>query len=161
MRCIDCGFEMKKKIIDYNYDECGLKNVLLKNMEYHSCPNCPQEGALIPSVGELHNLIATTVASQPSRLIPEEIRLLRTHLGFSGVDFARAIDVAPETVSRWETGKEKISLSLERFLRTLVLYRFGPYRNYDQELTQLGITKKSKPIRRVFIAKNHKWKEAA
>lgn len=161
MKCIHCATQMKKRTIDYSYDECGLKNVLLKNVEQYFCPNCHEEGVLIRNMGGLHNLIATTVASQSARLLPEEVRLLRTHLGFSGVDFARAIDVAPETVSRWETGKEKISLSLERFLRTLVLYRFGPFRNYERELTQLGIKKKSKPVRRVFVAKNHKWKEAA
>ena len=161
IKCLQCGSMMRKTIDDYRYIDCGLKNVALKNIEIFVCTQCDENEIAIPDMGGLHNLIATTVASQPSRLLPEEIRLLRTHLGFSGVNFARAIDVAPETVSRWETGKEKMSLSLERFLRTLILYRFGPFRNYGQELTQFGIKNKSKPVRRVFVSKNHKWKAAA
>lgn len=161
MKCAECRATMKRTVSDYRYTACGLQNIILKNIEIFVCPKCRQDEIVIPNIEQLHNLIATATASQPSRLLSEEIRFLRSHLGFSGVNFARAIDVSPESVSRWETGKEKMSLSLERFLRTLALYRFGPFRNYELDLTQYGNISKTKSIRRVFVAKDHQWKEAA
>ena len=152
---------MKKVVRDHRYVECGLKNIILKKIPIFLCSKCDEEEIVIRNMGGLHDAIAMTIASQPSRLLPEEIRLLRTHLGFSGVDFARAIDVTPESVSRWETGKEKMSLTLERFLRTLVLYRVGPFRNYKLDLTQYGNVSKIKPTKRIFVVKDNQWKEAA
>lgn len=161
IKCLQCGAKMNRTIGNYKYDISGLKNITLNHVEIFVCTKCGEDEVAIPNMGQLHNLLATEAASQSARLLPEEIRFLRSHLGFSGVDFARAIDVAPETVSRWETGKEKMSLSLERFLRTLVLYRCGPFRHYEQDLTQYGNITKSKPIRRAFVAKGNKWREAA
>lgn len=161
MKCLECGNKMTRTISNHRYTACGLKNIILKNIEIFICSECDEEVIVIQNMEGLHNLIATTIASQASRLLPEEIRLLRTHLGFSGVDFARAIDVTPESVSRWETGKEKMSLSLERFLRTLVLYRSGPFRNYERDLTHYGNISKIKPAKKVFIVRGNQWKEAA
>lgn len=161
MKCLECGNKLTRTTGNHRYTTCGLKNIILKNIPIFICSQCGEEEFIIQNMEGLHNLIATIVASQVFRLLPEEIRLLRTHLGFSGVDFARAIDVTPESVSRWETGKEKMSLSLERFLRTLILYRFGPFRNYELDLTKYGNISKIKPPKRIFIAKKNQWKEAA
>ncbi len=161
MKCHECGTETKSTIRDHHYTACGLKNIILKKIEILVCPKCGEEEYIICNMEGLHNCIATTVASQSARLLPKEIRLLRSWLGFSGSDFARAIDVTPESVSRWETGKEKMSLSLERFLRTLVLYRCGPFRNYELDLTKLGNISKIKPTKKVFVVKANQWKKAA
>ncbi|MBI5299593.1 MAG: hypothetical protein HY877_04785 [Deltaproteobacteria bacterium] len=152
---------MKKVIRDFRYDASGLKNIVLKNMEIFVCVKCAEEETVIPNMQQLHDLIAFHIASQPLRLLPEEIRFLRSHLGFSGVDFARAIDVTPESVSRWETGKEKMSLSLERFLRTLVLYHCKTYKDYALDLTHYGNLSKAKPAKKIFVAKGKDWKKAA
>jgi len=61
------------------------------------------------------------VAEKVERLVPEEIRFLRKHLGWSGVDFAAHSGVKPETVSRWENGAKRMRLPLERFLRLCAL----------------------------------------
>lgn len=161
MKCPQCSAKMEKTSGDYRYTDCGLKNIVLKNIDILLCPKCDEEEIVIPNMEQLHNLIALVTASQPSRLLHEEIRFLRSHLGFSGVDFARAIDVTPESISRWETGKEKMSLSMERFLRILILYHFGPFRSYELDLTKYGNISKIKPPKRVFIAKDNQWKEAA
>src|SRR5262249_13942609 len=53
------------------------------------------------------------LARQRARLRPEEVRFLRKYLSLSGPDFARIMDAAPETVSRWETGRQQMSLMAE------------------------------------------------
>jgi DNA-binding transcriptional regulator YiaG len=101
----------KKKPLPHHYIECGLRNVWLLGVDVFECLNseCNDEGVIVPQLDQLHDAIARKVASQEQKLLPQEIRFLRTYLGFSGADFARYISVSPETVSRWENGNLKIS----------------------------------------------------
>ena len=161
MKCLECGNTMKKRIVEHHYAECGLKNIFLKNVEELVCPNCGEEELVIPNMEQLHKLIANHVAVQKQRLLPEEVRFLRSHLGFSGVDFANAIGVAAETVSRWENGREEMKLSHERFLRVLILYEFGPVRDYLKSLPNLGAVREKKRIKNIFKAEKNHWKKAA
>lgn len=161
MKCHECGAAMKKKMTEHPYAECGLKNIFLKNVEQFVCPQCKEEELVIPNLEQLHQLIARIIASQGQRLLAEEIRFLRSHLGFSGIDFAKAIGVAAETVSRWENGREEMKLSHERLLRILILGAFGPIRDYLKELPNLGAVHEKKIIKRIFKSEKNRWREAA
>jgi len=161
MKCVECATAMKKSIVEHKYVECGLKNITLKNVERFVCPNCGEEELAIPNLEQLHELIANTIAAQGERILPEEIRFLRSHLGFSGVDFAKAIGVTPESVSRWENGHDEMKLSHEKFLRMMTLYEFGPVRDYLKDLPNLGAIKKKKTIKRIFKSVANHWEEAA
>jgi len=152
---------MKKKLADYRYAECGLKNIILKKIEIYTCSHCDEEEIVIPNLEQLHTVIAKVVASQKSRLLPTEVRFLRSHLGWSGVEFAKNFAVTPESVSRWENGKEQMSLTSERFLRTLILSEYGPFRNYTKNLSSYGSEKTKKSHKRIFVTKNKEWQEAA
>ena len=133
-KCMICGSKMNK-VSDsiFHYTDCGLPKVFLKGIVTHKCTNkeCGEEEITIPNMEELHQLLAEKIASQINKLQPEEIRFLRTHLGFSGVDFAQSIGVSPETVSRWENGTVNMKEASERFLRVLILSKVGPFRNYE------------------------------
>lgn len=117
----------------FHYTDCGLPKVYLKGIIVHKCTNkeCNEEEVTIPNMEELHQLLAEKIASQVNKLNLFEIRFLRTHLGFSGVDFADMIGVSPETVSRWEKGSVNMKEASERFLRVLILSKTGPFRNYE------------------------------
>ena len=133
-KCTICGSKMiKGQDSIFHYTDCGLSRIYLRGVFIQYCSNkeCLEEEVTIPNLEELHQLIAEKVASQINKLIPDEIRFLRTHLGFSGIDFAQAIGVSPETVSRWEKGTVNMKEASERFLRVLVLSKAGPFRNYD------------------------------
>lgn len=133
-KCMMCGSKMNKvQESSFHYPECGLSKVYLKGIVVNKCTNaeCGEEEITIPNLEELHQLLAEKVASQVNKLQPEEIRFLRTHLGFSGVAFAEAIGVSPETVSRWEKGSVNMKEASERFLRVLILSKVGPFRNYE------------------------------
>ena len=161
MNCVMCGTKMKKKKLrPYHYTECNLRNVWLVGVDAFECPNkeCSDEGVIIPQLESLHDAIASHVASQEQKLLPEEIRFLRTHLGFSGIDFARYISVSPETVSRWENGSLKISETSERFLRVLVLARKGPFRNYE-DLSRFANQERKTSHKTTFKLIQSHWKE--
>lgn len=155
-KCTLCGSKMNK-VHDslFHYTDCGLSKVYLKDVIIHACSNkdCREEEITIPNIDELHQLLAEKVASQVNKLLPEEIRYLRTHLGFSGVDFSEAIGVSPETVSRWEKGTVNMKEASERFLRVLILSKLGPFRNYE-DLKEYA-SKSSKLIAKHVFKINH------
>lgn len=163
MKCLSCHKNMKKTIQDYRYVDCGLKNIILKDIVVYTCETCDEEDIGIPNVEGLHDLIATTLALQERRLLPEEIRFIRTHLGFSGVDFSKAIGVVPETISRWELGKANITAKDDKLLKLLVLFKFKPKLDYDyiDKLDKIGSVQRERPARITLQMTRNVWREAA
>lgn len=161
MKCVECNLETKPvKMERYHYSESGLKNIYLKDVKAMECSHCGEREILLPNIEDLHALIAKNVASQTSRLKPEEIRFLRVHLGLSGTDFAQAVSVEPESVSRWENGRSEMKLTNERLLRILILSKAGPFRDY-KELGEFGSSpKKGRPDLQ-FAVKGDKWRQSA
>lgn len=160
-KCVMCGSKMNKvQDSSFHYTFCGLSKVYLKGIVIHKCTNkdCHEEEITIPNMEELHQLLAEKIATQINKLQPEEIRFLRTHLGFSGVDFAHAVGVSPETVSRWEKGTVNMKEASERFLRVLILSKVGPFRNYE-DLKDFA-SKSSKTISKYYFKIDHShWSE--
>jgi len=60
-------------------------------------------------LAEYERRAALVVLSQAADIGGEEIRFARKSLGFTQARLAGVLDVAPETVSRWETGSETMS----------------------------------------------------
>lgn len=122
MICDDCG---GKVVMEENavrrYVIGGLPHVELHGVEVTRCSRCGTEGIAIPRIGQLHRVLAEAFAKQPRMLAPVEIRFLRKRVGFSTADFAQMMGVARETVSRWETGANKMGAVADRLLRLLVL----------------------------------------
>lgn len=114
---------------NYCYTASGLPYVTLKGVEVRRCPRCGEHEVIIPRIEQLHHCIALTVVSKKSRLTPAEMKFLRKHLGWSGADFARHMGVAPETVSRWENGREPMGGVADRLLRLMVVTQ-APNREY-------------------------------
>lgn len=85
---------------------------------------------------ELHRLLALELARKAERLLPNEIRFLRKHLGLSGVDFAERMRVDPATVSRWEREQEPQAMGPQaELLLRLMAVRDQPVSEYgDQAL---------------------------
>jgi putative zinc finger/helix-turn-helix YgiT family protein len=122
MKCPVCGFpELTTTHEPYKYDESGLPNITLANIEIRRCGHCGEELPAIPRMAELHKVIARSVVEQHAKLSGAEVRFLRKYLGHSGADFAALIGVSRETVSRWENDKEPIGGTSDRLLRLLVV----------------------------------------
>lgn len=165
MKCFECQTEMESRVGSYAYKECGLPNVTLQNITLRKCPSCGEEEAVIPRVLALHQAIAEQVSKKPERLTPPEIRFLRTHLGWSGADFARIFSVTPATVSRWETGTSTMGLVQEKLLRLCIaLVQQGelqPVEDYWLEhLPEFGSLKK-KAARLFMMVEQEHWQASA
>ncbi len=106
MKCPSCRkAELDTRRENYRYDESGLADVVLHDLEVSRCPNCGEVLAHIPRMANLHRSIALVLLKKTGKLAPTEIRYLRKSLGWSGADFARHLHVDPSTVSRWENEK--------------------------------------------------------
>lgn len=99
--------EMTREVRDVEYDWCGLTGVVLGDIVVLTCPNCEEEETEIPGVENLHRSLAKSLLMKSGPLLGEEIRFLRKHVGWSSTAFAKHIGVALETVSRWESGRQK------------------------------------------------------
>jgi len=122
MKCVMCGGKMNARRETRKYTGCGLPNVTLKDVEVRRCIECGEEELAIPRVLDLHKAIAMRIIRKPGRLTGAEVRFLRKFLGWSGADFARRIGAAPETVSRWENGRERLGPTADRFLRLATVH---------------------------------------
>lgn len=123
MKCTECRSVMRSTRENYRYSESGLSNVVLENVEIYRCAQCGVERVAIPRIEGLHRALAHAIIEKSFKLTPEEIRFLRTHLDWSGVDLAEHIGVTASSVSRWENGREPIGSTAERALRLMVLAR--------------------------------------
>lgn len=118
--CTTCRSGMKRKHGAHHFRESGLSNVWIADLESHHCTRCDNVEYVFPRIESLLRIIAEAVIHKPTRLRGEEVRFLRKTLGWSGVDFARHMGVAVETVSRWETDAAPIGPQADRLLRLLV-----------------------------------------
>lgn len=107
----------------------GLPHVELHGVEVTRCMSCGKEGIAIPRIGQLQQVLAEAFVKQKRMIAPVEIRFLRKHVGLSTADFAQRMGVARETVSRWETGAQRMGAVADRLLRLVVLTH-APTDNY-------------------------------
>jgi DNA-binding transcriptional regulator YiaG len=112
------------RIIDYRYDECGLDNVILKNLRVVT-DHAGEDAVTIPNVSTLHRVLTATVASKETGLQPKEIRFLRTELGLTQAQLAELVGKDSQTVGRWERGETPIEQSAEMVVRLHALQLTG------------------------------------
>jgi putative transcriptional regulator len=144
-----------EKMEKYQYTACGLTNVYLVGVKKTKCSSCGEEEIAIPDVEGLHGVLANMVATKKARITHQEIRFLRTFLGFSSKDLAATISVAPETISRWENGGDAISLSMEKFLRLMIISKFGKVIEYST-LEEVSSERPTKTPTEVTLARSNK-----
>lgn len=98
----------------------ALPGVTLVGVEVSRCPACGEAEIAIPRIEALNRSIGAALISKPGRLTGDEVRFLRKSLGWSARTFAARMGTSPETVSRWENGKQRMAQTSERLLRVLV-----------------------------------------
>lgn len=100
----------------FHFTDSGLPNVYLIGIKYFTC-ECGNVVAEIPALKPLMRLIARDVIANPGALSGEEIRFLRKRLGMKAVDFAKALGLEPETLSRIENNKQPASEQSDKLIR--------------------------------------------
>jgi putative transcriptional regulator len=161
MNCMSCGGIAEQSNLDFfHYLDAGLSNVYLKSILIIHCleSGCGEEEIVIDNILDLHDMLAKRISAQVGKLSPEEIRFLRTHLGFSGADFAREVMcVSPESILHWEKGLAPMNDASERLLRVLILSRQAPF--HVKELSGFGVQKNKSKDKQVFYSHHGKWTE--
>jgi putative zinc finger/helix-turn-helix YgiT family protein len=160
-KCFDCeGTRVSTKLGPYRMKLAGDWAATVEDALITSCPDCGGQGVGFKNLEGLMRAIAAAVVAKPTRLAAEEIRFLRTHLGYSGVRLARLLGVGAPTVSRWENGHEPIGAVPDRLLRTLDVIRDGA-EGFDVEaLAEIG-EEQGAPLRLRVRMKDGIWKAAA
>lgn len=134
MACYSCGYKGKlknTKIKMYQYLESGLDNVFLANIPAVKCPECSIEIPVIEKVEQLHEIIAHAIFNKKFLLNGNEIRFLRTQLGYSQKDFAEEIDLAQGYMNRLEKGADPVTAEVDQTIRLNYLRLKGtPKRDY-------------------------------
>lgn len=125
MKCPSCGSKnIKQTKRDHRFVESGLTNVTLRGCSFITCRNCGDEAIAIRNQSELMSRIARRLIFKKGPLLPEEIRFLRSHAGWTNQQVAKYIGVSEEQASRWATGSgrgERMSAPAEALFRAVAL----------------------------------------
>ena len=101
----------------YATSEIGIPIVLVDSVYQKHCKHCGEVLHRIQFPDRLTAAAAVSRAQLPMKLKGDEIRFLRKAIAKSAVELAEFLEVAPETVSRWENNKLPMSPALEKLLR--------------------------------------------
>lgn len=126
-KCRTCGSNVRVESIERYKAENELQEmgvVLVGNaVAKHQCEACGWSTVDIPDLPGLLAAVAVYRVNASEKLRGQEIKFLRKVMEISAKDFADALGVSQETVSRWENGKIPMGPANERLLRLLVAFR--------------------------------------
>jgi putative zinc finger/helix-turn-helix YgiT family protein len=120
-KCSACEADAKIVRGDYQYKESGLDNVVLRNIEFVTCPACGNVDPIIPRMTALHRVMAGAITRKPYRLSGNEIRFLRKYMHMTGERLANVMKVDKTTISKWENDQDPIGDQSDRLLRLIAL----------------------------------------
>jgi putative transcriptional regulator len=104
----------------YHYTECGLDNVYLAD-GYAYVEGAGGRYVKITDIDGLHEAIGRFLIANKKNLSGKEIRFLRQEMLMSQATLAKLLEVAEQTVLRWEKAKADIPKPAETLIR--LLYR--------------------------------------
>jgi DNA-binding transcriptional regulator YiaG len=136
-RCETCGDLLERYVKAEHVEDLGGVVVKVRNaVKAMHCPKCNTEMTAIPDLDGLMWAAAISRALNPIRLRGREVKFMRRALDVTQAKFAEALEIAPETVSRWENDVPGIGGMTEKVLRHYVcalLYKRAIGRPYDPE----------------------------
>jgi transcriptional regulator with XRE-family HTH domain len=100
----------------YHFMESGLPNVYLAGVRHFEC-ECGEKFVEIPAIKQLMALIARHTVMKEQALTGTEIKFLRKRLGQKAADFASAVKLQPETLSRVENEKQPVGQKTDFYIR--------------------------------------------
>ena len=124
MKCETCQRHLvKTRVAEYNYQERGVSNVFLGNIDVLECSACGSRVPIISRITELHEVMAEAFALKPTPLTGEEIRFIRKQLKLTAKEFARYIGIDHTVLSRWENNRKPPGRVSDRLVR-LFYFRY-------------------------------------
>jgi DNA-binding transcriptional regulator YiaG len=134
-RCAKCKGLIERSVRpEHTEDLGGVVVKVLNAVQVFRCRNCGSEVVAIPDMDGLASAAAISRALNPVRLSGREVKFLRRVLDMKQTEFAKAMDLAPESVSRWENDARGIGGACEKLVRHNVcalLHKDAKGRPYD------------------------------
>ncbi len=136
MQCPSCDSkkQMKSEVIVHKFKESGLDNIILNGVKQYRCSQCGEVLFDFGDVNQLNGIIANTLLRKKELLTGQEIRFLRTHIGYSSEMFARILGLDKTSLSRIENSRSKVSTQVNMGVRYAVA---GKMANRDYDLHDL------------------------
>ncbi len=134
-RCKKCGGLMEKSTRpEHTEDLGGVVVKVLNAVQVLRCAKCNTEMVAIPDEEGLGRATAISRALNHVRLSGREVKFLRRVLDMTQVEFAKAMELTPESVSRWENDARGVGGACEKLVRhniCALLYKDAKGRPYD------------------------------
>lgn len=135
MRCTKCQNGLMERTVkpEHVEDLGGLVVKVLNAVVVQRCTSCGEEMTGIPDMPGLARAVAMARALNPVCLSGKEVRFIRRALDMTQKEFAAAMELSPEHVSRWENDHRGVGGASEKLVRHNVcalLHKEGVY-EYD------------------------------
>lgn len=171
--CGECGSRRLKAVLlpEYETNLGGMRVRLVNSVIREVCEDCGDATIEIPDLDRLSKAAAMVRALVPIRLSGADVRFMRLALDMTGRDFAKIMELTPETVSRWENGERGIGGYSEKLLRhnmCALLHAQVPAIEYDPvDITKMAIMNAPEDFRlpplefrRIVLKENRETEEA-
>lgn len=118
-RCAKCNDGILERSVKAEHieDLGGVVVKILNAVLVRHCGSCGDEMTAIPDIQGLGRATAIARALCPVRLAGREVKFIRRAMDMTQKEFAAAMDLSPEHVSRWENDHAGIGSSSEKLLR--------------------------------------------
>lgn len=127
----------KDRLASYHYTECGLDYVYLSGgVDLVDGPRGKQ--IVIREIEGLHEAIGHYLVNEKRNLSGKELRFLRHEMVMSQATLATLLDVAEQTVHRWEAGKSEVPKPAEALIRLLYNEQLGNNENVKESLKRIA-----------------------
>ena len=90
----------------------------------------------IPAVNELHRIIALGIVSHEYGISGDELRFLRTEMGYTQAELAELVHHDKQSIGRWERGEYDMDSSAEAIIRRLAIEKLSL--NIDSGIDELS-----------------------
>ncbi len=109
---------------EYRYTASGLENVILVGLA--ECVDDEGETCVtIPHINQLHKAIATGIVMRNGGMSGGELRFLRTMMGMTQAELAKAVNRDAQTVGRWERQEFENDPNAEALIRLIAMDRLA------------------------------------
>jgi putative zinc finger/helix-turn-helix YgiT family protein len=118
-RCAKCNNGVLERSVrpEHIEDLGGVVVKILNAVAVLRCGNCGDEMTAIPDIEGLGRAASIARALCPARLEGREVRFIRHAMDMTQKEFAAAMELSPEHVSRWENDHAGIGGASEKLVR--------------------------------------------
>jgi len=134
MSCMLCNSERVQTNRE-NMPLVGLPHVTLVDVEVRRCADCGDFTMEIPAHSRMIEIVTLALLNKRGKLTGREIRWLRGHMGWSGIQLAEHVGVSAESVSKWEHDHTNQARTADRLIRLLVARQLSEELYPHQALT--------------------------